>query len=592
MAEATDKKKYITYCGSDRGFFVQLQSQFEKSYPQFEFVCETVFNANAKKYHTVYVDILNRGAHIIYVDLSTNENSQKLIIQMLKRMNRLSGACVVALVDNVTKIPLAWSSNADFYFVKSHETFGVVHHPINLLFPEAVSKHDFAVAKLNRPYVVQDDMRLGYFGPDYIHCEGNCNLEIGDSVVFKTQIDKFLVPSRKFKLRAKSDKNLYYDFKNSYDFEMVFLDPPEIPEEVLEEIKNIKDPMERDQKRASYEKDIELKSVGYADELKLVKRKYKKWLQDSIYSSSPKKTKIMIVDYTMGFMNKEEEPVDRFPYTIRCLDKVTSEAKEIDQLLPHIIVYNFPDPDAVTTMGTESQIEQLETIIKKVKSTPDYQPFVIVFNCKTYSSKAIQDSFRYPLLMANSTTLDLNLVVKMAELYETKHDEREKRLIKDKLLELRKKDPAKYGKWTESDLQEPRFFVKKTNPQSVISLEHKVQLRSLSETTISFSTDKELELQNYRFVGPGNFYFRLIPIDGKKFQRESGKNLYKGLIHGVDVEDIEEIRRFVNAIFQLKETELAQKELDEFMKLNAEKLQEKIDSEEDETDSDSPEEES
>src|SRR5690606_34014791 len=122
-----------------------------------------------KKYHQVYVDILNRGAHIVYVDLSTNEASQKLIIQMLKRMNKLKGACIVALADTVAKIPLAWSSNADLYYVKSHETFGVVHNPIQVLFPESAVKADFAVAKLNRPYVVEEDMRLGYFGPDYIH---------------------------------------------------------------------------------------------------------------------------------------------------------------------------------------------------------------------------------------------------------------------------------------------------------------------------------------------------------------------------------------------------------------------------------------
>src|SRR5690606_20320973 len=218
--------------------------------------------------------------------------------------------------------------------------------------------------------------------------------------------------------------------------------------------------------------------------------------------SSPKKTKILIVDSTMGFLETQEEPIDRFPYTIRCLDKISSEGKEIDHLRPNIIVYNFPEPSDNKVPGAESQIAQLELIIKKVKSDESYQPFVIVFNCKTYSSKAIQDSFRYPLLMANSTALDLTLVVKMAELFQTKQDDKDKRLVKEKLLELRKKDPAKYGKWTEADLNEPRFFVKKTNPQSVISLEHKISLRSLSEATITFSTDKDLELQNYRFVGP------------------------------------------------------------------------------------------
>lgn len=587
MAEVNDKKKYITYCGSDKGFFDQLCSQFEKFYPQFDFHCETVYNSNPKKYHKVYVDILNRGAHIIYVDLSTNESSQKLIIQMLKRMNRFKGACIVALTDTVAKIPLAWSSNADLYYVKSHETFGVVHNPIQLLFPESAIKGDFAIAKLNRPYIVEEDMRLGYFGPDYVHVEGNYKLEKGDVSTFKSQIDKHLVPSRKFKLRERSEQNLYYDFKYSYDLEMLFLDPPAIPEEIMEEIKNIKDPMERDRTRAEHEKEVELKSVGFGDELKVIKKKYKKWLKDSMYSSSPKSTKILIVDSRMEFLEKEEEPIDRFPYTIRCQDRLTGEAKEVDQLRPNIIVYNFPESKEAGPVNTESQIAQLELIIKKVKSDESYQPFVIVFNCTTYSSKAIQDSFRYPLLMANSTALDLTLVVKMAQLYQSKQDEKEKRLVKEKLLELRKQDPLKYGKWTEADLNEPRFFVKKTNAQSVISLEHKISLRSLSESTITFSTDQDLELQNYRFVGPGNFYFRLIPIDGKKCQRESGKNLYKGLIHGVDVEDIEEIRRFVNAIFQLKETEQAEKELEDYKKLNESKLQEKLESEKEDIDSES-----
>ncbi|MDD0853184.1 hypothetical protein HBN50_08750 [Halobacteriovorax sp. GB3] len=565
---ADNNKKYFAYCGFDKGFWGEIQYRLQTSFAQFDNVFLDAYSQSPEDHQKIFLKLIDFDAHIYYIDFSTNPETQSKIVTMIKRLNRMENRCVVALLDSVDKIPLAWASGADFYFVKGKEKYNLIHHPLDYTFPGVVSRPNFAVARLDKEFFIEEDLKVGYFGPDYIHLECNNKFEQGELVSLKLDFKSNMIPSQKYKIKNINKSNLYYDFEYAYDLDFIFLDPPEMDPEALEKCKALDDVMERDRAITALEEELEVRQKEYPNELAFVKKKYSSWLKDSTLSSSPKKTKVLIIDQMFEFMRKEAQPLDNYPYTIRCLDFISEDATEIDRMMPNIIAFNFNVLGETAEDSNDGQIEKLETIIRKVKELKELNPFVIVFNCNTFSSKALQDSFRYPLLMANNSEIDLDVIVKMAKMYEMKKEEKQTKAIEKKILELRKKDPKKYGRLKPSDLEEERFYVKKTSPLSIATISHAISFRTINEATLTFYSDKELNLQSYRLNEPMKFYLKIVPIDGKPFQREAGRFLYRALIHGVNAERIEEVRRFINATFLSKDTEMEEKDIANFKKLN------------------------
>ena len=69
--------------------------------------------------------------------------------------------------------------------------------------------------------------------------------------------------------------------------------------------------------------------------------------------------------------------------------------------------------------------------------------------------------------------------------------------IDQKILELRKQDPAKYGRLTREDFIDSRYYVGKSHKLSRGSFHHEIELKAISESEVYFSIGKDTLVYGY-----------------------------------------------------------------------------------------------
>ena len=310
------------------------------------------------------------------------------------------------------------------------------------------------------------------------------------------------------------------------------------------------------------------------------------WVLSMQDSKDAKTTKILIIDEELGFLKTEKRKLDSFNFTIRLQTQLEENFYQIEKLKPQIIVFSIPEFDFtdMEDLSEEEKISEIKKVeikltgffsklVDKTKSIEDYTPFIIIFNCLTLSSKSFQDSFRYELIIANKDKVNLDLVMQMAELFEKKQKSTLHANIDQKILELRKQDPAKYGRLTREDFIDSRYYVGKSHKLSRGSFHHEVELKAISESEVYFSIGKDLELEKYYLETPFKMVVTLVPQEGKKAISDKGAYLYKGLIHSIGENEKKKLRQFVNEIYTKHKKEERKKEEEAFKKLNSDTAQ-------------------
>ncbi len=572
----------ILYVGNDKGFWSNIKHRFQTNYQHLELDFKEVSDYSDDNINQIVHDTLEYSPNFIYIDLSSNLNVLLKLGLYLKRLKVFSHVAVSALVEDEKSIEESLYTGFDFAFIKGAELHDIIYHPYYFFNSEEALKKDFALAKTQKETKMVENFRIGFYSNEYFHAESNNSWSIGDEVRLSVSLSNEFNKCDTFTVINKSTSGMYYNYKYNYDFQYKFL--PDLPpdDELREEVMQIADDVLRQkayQKMQTERKNAENEHEGKKEHLK---KSMKKWVESFSSSMEKKSTKILIVDETLNFLKNENRKLDSFPYTVRLQTSFSKDFSQVEQYLPQLIVFSIPEVDfgeAEETLEEEEKIAMIKkaevkltdffnNLIKTVKSLDNYVPFIIVFNCMSSSSKAFQDTYRYDLIITNQGKLDFNLVLQMAELFEKKQQSTYDAQIENKIQELRKEDPKKYGRLTKQDFIESKYFVSKNNKLSRGSFSHNVTIKAISESEVFLLINKDLELTSYFIQDPFKMAVRLVPHKGKKALSEGDSFLYKGLIHAIGEREKKRLRQYVNEIYTAHKAALEAQEKAEFLKMN------------------------
>lgn len=606
--------KTVLYLGDDQSYWSNIQKRFINQYDKLKFKFVKLYDSDEDTYQETFLEILDSGASIVYIDFSTRTDKHLTIANFLARENSLASMALVGLVPEKTMIRSVLSSGVDILHIKCGEFHDVVWQAMDRACPAEAGTPDFAIAKTLAETNLHDDFRIGYFAPTYVHCEGNLKLNKGDVIELESLIPEKIVPSKNFVIKHIEDQDLYYDFKYSYDLEYVYVDEPDFEADAEAELLGVEDEEEQRKILENAKNSINERRAEYKERLKKAKKEVKDWIIENSDRSSPKITKILVVDKALMILRNEPQPIDKQPYTFRFQTELKPTMQEIHSIRPNIIAVQFmgetfledwqeegpvTQEDGTVLSDEESRnfllvqkkkaeeahMAQVARILEKVKDMEDYNPFVIVFNSYKHSSKSLQDGYQYNMIMAHKGPMEMSIILHMAEMFESKQRKAYETKIKAKVQGLKKQDPVKYRKLTEADFKEKRYYVNKKNELSFVSTKYPIELESVSESEVTILTELDLEQKTYRLLSPCPLSISIVPhADGRMKNDVGGKNQYRGLIHSVGEEEKKTIRQYVNEIFFQPLAEEQAKEKEAFAELNdkvaAEIEQKKIEEEE------------
>lgn len=590
----TEKGHLILYIGTDEAYFRSLGPRFQSMVPGTSFVFKALPAAiDASDVSKYFLQILAQNPSVIYIDFSTHIDEHTRLALLVRRENSTRDIPIVGLVEHRKHARSCRAAGVQFVHIKCGEFHDVVYDPCYLAFPGKTKPGAFARARANIDVGLIEDFRVGYLTKDYMHVEGNLSLNKGDRIVLNSSIPSDILPSKNFVIREVSTRNLYYDYRYGTDLNYIYLDPPELNEAEIADGLGEEDP----DKKAKLIKEAKEKhreaQAEFESKLKRTIKKFNSWVDDNTDRSMPKETKILIVDPVMSLLKDNQRRLDSFPYTIRLQTIFSEELDEIERTLPNILALQFYNTRPVAALDAkktqmdlleyekereelinsleDEAIATLSRVFKKIASLSDYSPIVTIFGCDSYTSKAFQESFKYPLIITHKHSFNLDMVIEMAQLFERKQKEKFTRATEDKILALRKEDPIKNGRLTVSDFIEKRFYISKSSDLSFASYERSVTLETLTESELSLVCAGELTPGVYRLEEPVAISLTLVPFPDGKFFESSGGALkrYKGLIHCAGEEEKMELRRFVNEVFGAPKKELESKEKEAFQVLNA-----------------------
>ena len=594
MESTKKKEKVVIYCGKDKGYFQTLSLRFQSTYAHLNFSVQMI-NQCTDGYLPLLSKIINIDPVIVYIDFSSDTKYSLKLSRQLNRLSTFSEIPIIGLVDDSSNLKECWASGVNLTHIKCGEVHDVVYHPMIIGMPDKVKKPTFARGKFKKPIEAEliSDFRIGFITPDYIHAEGDFPQKKGDVLELATSLPRDTIPSQQFSINEVTNKDLYYDFEYAYNLGITFVDRPEPNDDELDKAMAIEDPKAKANLLKQIEHNKKASVEDYKKRLQVCKKKHNLWVSDKLTFSKPKKTKVLIVDEEMAFLKTVKGTLDQYPYTIRLQTILTEEISTLKRIFPHIIALNFVNNSFLNSfnnpnlteiekeaLGEElknietDSLNQIGSLIKRVKSTESYTPFIIIFNCKNYSSNALQDTYEYPLIMCHDGEMDLNFILKMAELFERKQEEKFAKKVEEKILKLRKEDPKKHGRLTRADFEEKRYFISKTDDLSFVSSRSDIELVSISESDVTFASTEDLGISSYRLEVPIKCSITIVPVDGKISIKDSGRFIYRALIHSIGELDKKELRRYVNETFFVDLNEKRDQELENFQSLNKSKQDE------------------
>ncbi len=613
MNNGADAKFRILYVGSEKNYFSNIIFRFKTSYPVTKWDFQTIELKSTSSGEKIFLDLIRLQPKIIYIDFCNFQEEMFIFSELISRDPLFANVPIVGLTDKKEAVRECLGVGADFMYVKGGEFFDQVYAPMLMAFPKQVKPVKFAKAKLSREVDLIDDFRVGYIAPTYMHVEGNFFLEEGKTVVFDSEVPVKSVPSKRFIVKNRTESGLYYDFNYSYDLDFVFVDEPVFDEESQDDALGVSDEKERLKIIKKAKKNQELIIQNYKNDYIHAQKKHKDWVIDHMDLNLEKKTKVLVVDQNMRIFSLGDNSEYRKKYSFRCFTSFEENFKNILKIRPSIIVlqllsevapsedelfekvrekvkkdetnHEFPSNDEkkrytylVENLPSmqKSEVSKVGKLIAAIKEQENYSPIVVLFNCFWQTSKSLQESFMYPMIVTYGDSLNLDVVINLADIYEKRQDEKLSELISNKIANLKKSDPRKYGRLNESDFKEKKYFIKKSNKLSYGSIKNKVLLTLLTESEVRFQSEIELPMKTYRLEYPLSMSINLVPIEeGKNFLDDKGTKTYRGIIHSISENDKKSLRQVVNDILFSPLNEKRAKEQEEYKEMHDKIIEER-----------------
>jgi hypothetical protein len=208
------------------------------------------------------------------------------------------------------------------------------------------------------------------------------------------------------------------------------------------------------------------------------------------------------------------------------------------------------EEDAEAKNSTAQLSRLVEAVKVKLQNAP---PFLVVFNSEA-DSKNLQENFDYPHIMATSNALSVDILVRMAEIFEKK------------MMASTVKQKTKVR-----GQNDQKIFLKKTNLASISEILIPITVVKLSETDMILQSETPLTVgMNLHLLSPVDMFVNIQPT-----KTQSKTPEYHGLIHALGEDEKKELRKFVNSVFFREHDAKVTAETEGFRQLNEAKLQQK-----------------
>lgn len=524
---ATGLKFY--YFGDDEAYFRALQAEFKKSF-RLAHTLVHFYESEEAKIQSFFLKIFKDKPEVIFIDVSKETQDYLHLARSIARSPLEHKMITVGLVDLLSPPEIileSMTTGLNLTHVKSTEVFDVVFDVAKLMSPEEPREHGFANANMGERWTAGIPCKVGYIHKDGLHVETNYFVKKGDRLALTHNwIEKKIVPSKQVVVMDVSSTNLFYSYKYGIDLDFAFADNITVPDGATPEL-------------------IAERKAAREESIKISQGKLTKWVEENQVKSELKKAKMLVVDRNFCFYDNQPR-TDKQPFTIRCVPFVNDIKSEIQKLMPQVIVYNID-------VGAEGKntVAALGELTKLLKTDfASLNPFIVVFNTTT-PSKTLQDTLGYAQVMAVESEMAVEIVVKMAGIFEKK-------------LSLQP-----------SVAQVSKVYLKKNNIASLAEICIDLKVMKLSETDMIFSCDYELPTGvNLHMSHPVNMHIHVLPL---KSQAKSP--MFHGLIHSIGESEKKDLRRYVNSVFFRDHDAQLKAETEEFNRLNVEKLKEKTEEE-------------
>lgn len=493
----------VLYIGNDAAYFLKLQQHINKDYGALKFTYKQITYTDKASIQSLICDIEPEvvGA---FVDMAANTAEMLHLCRLIKRSSHLKDLFLVGLFDyQVAHATLQESitTGVSINHIKSAETLDIVYDFICVKFTDNALEPAFAVAELDDEMGVSEFLKAGYIATDKnvdkLHIESNTKLPVGQDVEigsFLTQ-SKILM-SKKMHVKEMFTSNIYYNCNYAFDLEFLYTN-----------LEKAADP------------------AKYTEAVDDARARLNNWFKKNQNINSAKNTKISIIDKEMT-LYRDKVRTDSFPFVIRVNPYLPKPQDEIMKIMPQIIVVNLESknpgeaPDAPAPTGPQNDLDFVFRLVDVIKKVQNYQPFLLLFNSPD-DLTAMKKSLGYDKILSSKDPLTSVALIKMANIFE-----------------------AKIAGMTPPNKKQ--ISISKDNPLSIVELERKLTLKSISETEITFAANFEPEMfKTYRMHPPFNYYFTVVPFK----KNDSGKGLYHGVLNGMNEEDKASIRQFINSVF-------------------------------------------
>ena len=165
--------------------------------------------------------------------------------------------------------------------------------------------------------------KLNYFTKDYLHAETNLSLPINEEIILNTEIANKMGVS-KFKVLRNILPTIIITSKRIYDLEIL------ANTKRIEPNLGLINPEKREPPG---------KVEGKALEIFLeFKRKLEKWIITNIKKSSPKLSKLIIIDQDLTIYNQVDKNPDKFPFHLEIHRYFLPNFESIQKVKPDFLV--------------------------------------------------------------------------------------------------------------------------------------------------------------------------------------------------------------------------------------------------------------
>lgn len=479
----TDNLLY--YFGDDKVFYTNLREALKTS-TQDSVTLKKFYASQESAIQSLFSEVVQGQPDAVLIDFSLHPEDYLHLARILVRTPFKKNIQIIGILDHLQTSQMlieAQTTGLSLCFIKSDHARDMVLNLLRLLYPKKMQGPNYVKVQLNETWPSGLVSKVGYIHEEGLHFETNLKLKVGEVI----KLDHFwrnksLIPSKEVSIKKVEEKNLVYNYSYAIDADFEFIDSIKSPDKTPEE---------------------EVKRYNLIDEAKY---RYKRIFLKNMGTSQAKRAKVLAIDSKFLIYNDKKRS-DRFPYMLRCLGSELNLLAEVNKYNPHIIIFSLDDEI------TEAAVK----IVAEWGTKQPMNPYLVIFNTLK-TAKEWQTELGQPNILASSEELNIEMLMKMSQIFDKKISE----------IEVN---------------ESKRIFISKHKQESNCEIELPIRVRQLSETDLVFISQRKIPVgSNLNIQTPIKTLAFIIS------EQEQGDGFqYQALLHSHDELEKNSIRRFINA---------------------------------------------